>query len=245
MPFGMRSSVSRYSGKVSHVHSMPCGHGVGRDVLGPLEVAHDEMALVGAGRREREAAVAHDHGGHAVVARARAERVPQHLGVHVGVAVDEAGRDDVALGVDLVGAPLADPADGGDAAPPHADVGPIARQSRTVDDVTVADHQVVLHRSAPNRRRGTNRTAGRYRGALPAPGVAGAACGAVPEHRLSAAEARRRRRRSGCAADSGSIGRPLTTWRKALPMTTSTALPSSRTRRARSWRWPRRSPCHE
>ena len=116
MPLGMRSSVSRYSGKVSHVQSMPCGHGVGRDVLGPLEVAHDEVALVGPGRGEREAAVAHDHAGHAVPARAGAERVPQHLGVHVGVAVDEAGRDDVALGVDLVGAPLADAADGGDAA---------------------------------------------------------------------------------------------------------------------------------
>ena len=149
MPFGMRSSVSRYSGNVSHVQSMPCGHGVGGDVLGPLEVAHDEVALVGPGRRQREAAVAHDHAGDAVPARAGAERVPEHLGVHVGVAVDEAGRDHVAFGVDLVGAPFADAADGGDAAPPDADIGAIARQPRTVDDVTVADHQVVLHGSAP------------------------------------------------------------------------------------------------
>ena len=187
---------------------MPCGHGVGRDVLGPLEVAHDEMALVGPRRCEGEAAVAHDHAGDAVVARARAERVPQHLGVHVRVAVDEAGRDDVPFGVDLVGAPFADPPDGGDAAPPHADVGPIARQPRPVDDVTVADHQVVLHRSAPNRRRGTNRTAGRWRGALPAsrgaPPRFRAWIGPPRPRRRYRRRGRRRRARTRAAARPGS-----------------------------------------
>ena len=67
-----------------------------RDVLGPLEVADDQMPLLERGRGEREAAVAHDDGGHPVPARGRAERIPEHLRVHVRVAVDEAGRDDVA-----------------------------------------------------------------------------------------------------------------------------------------------------
>ncbi len=61
-------------------------------------------------------------------------RVPEHLGVHVGVAVDEAGRHHVALGVDLAPAPLPDPADEGDAVADHADVGAERAQSRPVDD---------------------------------------------------------------------------------------------------------------
>ena len=53
------------------------GHGLGRDVLGPLEVADDQLMCVGADGREREAAVAHDHGGDAMEARALAQRVPE------------------------------------------------------------------------------------------------------------------------------------------------------------------------
>ena len=41
-------------------------------------------------------------------------RIPEHLGVEMGVAVDEARGHHVALGVDLPVAPLADPADPGD-----------------------------------------------------------------------------------------------------------------------------------
>ena len=65
------------------------------DVFGPFEIAHDQRALVGSHRREREPAVAHHRGRHAVPARAAPARVPEHLRVHVRVAVDEAGRDDV------------------------------------------------------------------------------------------------------------------------------------------------------
>jgi hypothetical protein len=48
------------------------------------------MALLRAGRRQGEAAVAHDDGGHAVETRAGPERVPVHLRVHVRMDVDEA-----------------------------------------------------------------------------------------------------------------------------------------------------------
>jgi hypothetical protein len=91
------------------------------------------------------------------------------------VAVDEAGRDDVTLGVDLVGTPLTNPSDGGDAAPSHTDVGAMARTNRRrrhrcgspivlpigdhvgptaapppSTDRRTATQQVVLHRSAPD-----------------------------------------------------------------------------------------------
>ena len=55
---------------------------------------------VGAHRREPDAAVAHDHGGHAVPARRREQRVPGGLAVVVRVQVDEAGREQQAVGVD-------------------------------------------------------------------------------------------------------------------------------------------------
>ncbi len=77
-------------------------HRLGGDVLGALEVAHDEVPLVGPARRQREAAVAHHDAGHAVPARAGAERIPRDLRVHVGVAVDEAGRHHVVARVDLL-----------------------------------------------------------------------------------------------------------------------------------------------
>ncbi len=122
------------------------GHGLAGDVLGALQVAHDELALRRRCGRQREAAVAHHHAGDAVVARAAADRVPEHLGVHVRVAVDEAGRDDEAVGVDLTLALLVDPADGGDGAAVDADIGAIARQPRTIDDRSAAHDEVVGHR---------------------------------------------------------------------------------------------------
>ena len=66
-------------------------------------------------------------------------RIPEHLRVHVGVAVDEAGRDDVPFGVDDLFRGLADFADRGDPAARDADVGAIARQPRAVDDGAVAN----------------------------------------------------------------------------------------------------------
>ena len=43
MPFGRRSTASRYSAKVSHSQSMPAASAPGIDVFGALEVADDEL----------------------------------------------------------------------------------------------------------------------------------------------------------------------------------------------------------
>src|SRR5581483_8691200 len=120
-------------------------HRRARDVLGPLEVAHDELLRRRRRGGEREPAVPHDRRRHPVPARAAAELVPEHLRVHVGVAVDEPGGHGVALGIDLLGAPLADAPDGGDPPVPDADVGPVAGQPRAVDDCAVADDDVIGH----------------------------------------------------------------------------------------------------
>ena len=59
-------------------------------VLDVLERAHDQVVVLGPGRRDREAAVAGHDGGDAVVRRRPQRRVPEHLRVVVGVDVDEA-----------------------------------------------------------------------------------------------------------------------------------------------------------
>ena len=69
-----------------------------------------------AGRGEADAAVAHRDRRDAVDRRRRDDRVPGDLAVEVGVDVDEPGRDQEAVGVDLPGAPLVDVADRGDGA---------------------------------------------------------------------------------------------------------------------------------
>src|SRR4029077_17113886 len=100
-------------------------HRLGGDVLGALGLARDQMLLAGPTGGQGEAAVAHDDAGHAVPARARAERIPRHLRVHMGVAVDEAGRDDPLAGVDLLAAAPVDGADARDAIATDADVGAV------------------------------------------------------------------------------------------------------------------------
>ncbi len=69
----------------------------------PFDARHhplDVVDVVGTERRDREAAVAADHGRHAVQRRRRQTGIPQHLGVVVRVHVDEARRDHEPGGVD-------------------------------------------------------------------------------------------------------------------------------------------------
>ena len=61
------------------------------DVLRALQVADDEASVRLGARGERKSAITHHHAGDAVPAGGGAERVPEDLGVHVGVAVDETG----------------------------------------------------------------------------------------------------------------------------------------------------------
>jgi len=118
---------------------------VGVDVLGAFEVADHQFPLVVAHGRKGEPAVAHHGGGHAVPAGVHAGRVPHHLRVEVGVAIDEPGGHDVALGVDLGAAALADAADRGDPVTDDADVGAVCTEARAVHDRAVPDDEVEIH----------------------------------------------------------------------------------------------------
>ena len=125
-------------------------HGGAADVLGAFEVAEHEVRLALAARRQREAAIAHDHAGHALETGAGADRVPEDLGVHVRVAVDEARRHDMTLGIEGFHGGRGDAADLGDLAILDADIAAKARQPGTVDDHAVLDDEVVCHGSPPS-----------------------------------------------------------------------------------------------
>ena len=71
------------------------------DVLDALHQLDQPLLAAGVHRREADAAVAHHDRGDAVPARRRELRVPGGLAVVVRVHVDEAGRDQQAVGVDL------------------------------------------------------------------------------------------------------------------------------------------------
>src|ERR1019366_4395163 len=90
-------------------------------------------------------AVAHHRRGHAVPAGTGAGGVPEDLGIHVGVAVDEAGGDHMPVGIDLVAGPLVDPPDEADAAVDDAHIGPVGTETGAVDDGPVPDHDVIGH----------------------------------------------------------------------------------------------------
>ena len=96
-----RRGASRYSGKRLPAPLDAGGQRGAGDVLDALHQPDQPLVPIGRDRREADAAVAHHHGGDAVPARRRELRVPGGLAVVVGVDVDEAGRDERAVGVDL------------------------------------------------------------------------------------------------------------------------------------------------
>jgi hypothetical protein len=123
------------------------------DRLGARHRQHRAVTEVRRAGGEAEPTVAEHHRRHAVPAGDRAPRVPADLGVVVGVAVDEAGRHDLAGGVDHpVGDALRPPADLGDAAvlDPHVTLAP--RHPGAVDDGPTRDVDVVVtHAALPSR----------------------------------------------------------------------------------------------
>ena len=96
-------------------------------------------------RREGQAAVAHHHGGHAVLRLAGAVGVPEQLRVEMGVMVDEARRHRQALGVDRFRSAVFELAHFDDLAALHPDIGHIGRQTGTVNHTPTANHEIISH----------------------------------------------------------------------------------------------------
>src|SRR5262249_38405756 len=76
------------------------------------------------------------------------ETIPERLGVVVRVQIDDAGRHELAIGVDHRRGAGVDAADLGDAAVLDAHVRAVAREARAVHDHAILDDQVVSHGSS-------------------------------------------------------------------------------------------------
>jgi hypothetical protein len=107
----------------------------------------DVVGVLGLDRRQREAAVAADHGGHPMDVGRRSGRVPEELGVVVGVRIDDPGRDHETVGVEFGTARLLDFPDGGDAPALNADIGLAGRAPGAIDDRAGPDH-IVEHETS-------------------------------------------------------------------------------------------------
>ena len=151
--------VDRLGQAVDHVHELGKGlplpgnalqHGRPADVFRPLEVAEHEVDLGLPAGCNGKPAVPHHRRRDTVVAGATAELVPEDLGIHVGMAIHEAGGHHVSLGVDHLVGGLVDPADRGDNPVLHANVGAVARHAGSVDHHAVPDHQVEAHYPLPS-----------------------------------------------------------------------------------------------
>ena len=113
------------------------------DVLDAFHQLDEALVIGGPNGREADAAVAHHGRRDTVPARRCQLDVPCRLAVVVGVDVDEAGRDEGAVGVELAAATLVDDADLGDDAAVDGDVGRAGGRTRAVDHSTGADDEIV------------------------------------------------------------------------------------------------------
>ena len=114
-----------------------------RHALDVLKRAGDHTPMLGACRRNREAAVAHHDRRDAVPARRRQIAVPRHLRVVVGVDVDETRRQHEAVEVDdLRAAGGVDVTDGDDAIALHRHVGRARGRPGAVDDLAAPKYEV-------------------------------------------------------------------------------------------------------
>ncbi|CAB4836493.1 unannotated protein [freshwater metagenome] len=123
-------------------------------VLDALERVDDDGSVLGLARRERESAVPADDCRDALVRRWRERRIPQHLGVVVGMNVNETGHDVTARRVDdRRSAERARRSDRHDDVVDHADIGPVrAPHSGSVHDYPVRDHDIEHHQLRPPAR---------------------------------------------------------------------------------------------
>ena len=113
----------------------------------PLDLCHHPADVVGVlrvDRRQREPAIASDHGRDAVHVGGGGERIPEELCVVMRVGVDHPGGHHEAGGVEFRGGLLFDLADGHDAALPYPDVRDAAGLPGAVDERAGSD-DVVEH----------------------------------------------------------------------------------------------------
>ena len=133
--------------------------------------------VLGARRREADAARSHHHGRHAVTGRRRQRVVEGDLAVVVRVDVDESGRDDQAVGIDLLATLTVHGAtDLDERAVGDGDVTAVGGAPGAVDDGAVPDHEIE-HANTPTGRDASDPMKCRPRDGSLRRGAGGTGCG--------------------------------------------------------------------
>ena len=137
--------ASRYCPKVVKPHFTPAFKAGNVIASTRSKLLQDRVAIGLFARRQRQAAVAGNDRGHAVITRRSRQRVPQQLGIEMGVEVDEARRHRQAVGVDRALGAAADPSGLDDLAVLHRHVAKIRRQPAAVINPSAFDQNIVSH----------------------------------------------------------------------------------------------------
>ena len=119
------------------------GKGSAGNILHPFHEADEPFVLVRLGRREANAAIAHDDRRHAVPAGRSHLLIPGSLSIVMGVNIDKAGSDEMPTSVDFFHGVTADRADLDDKPILDGDVAVETVLSGTIDDGPVANDQIV------------------------------------------------------------------------------------------------------
>src|SRR5689334_18588658 len=148
----MRSPLERIEilGKALPLPIEPLGHDDFGYVFDSLHHADEKVPVRFAARRKTDAAIAHHDARHAVLGGRCEIARPDGLTVIVGVNVDKARRDDVALGVDFLIAAAREWADGGDPAILYGVVDLAGCGSDSIDQSSASQNEIeVEHVSFP------------------------------------------------------------------------------------------------
>ena len=144
-PLGQRSQIGQVLAVGFPVPGEAVEDALGGNVLDRLHHLGEELPTVRCDRGKGDAAVAQHDRGDAVPARRTAQRVPGQLGIEVGVDVDEAGRDDQPVGVQLPPGGAFHPSDLDHAVAVDRHIGGRRRYTGAIDDGSSSDHQVIRH----------------------------------------------------------------------------------------------------
>src|SRR6266566_2487837 len=82
-------------------------------------------------------------------ARAGAKRIPEDLGIHMRMRVDEARRNHMAVGIDYLARGLVHFPDGGDSSVDDPHVGPIPWEAGAIHHRAITNDQIVSHFFSP------------------------------------------------------------------------------------------------
>jgi hypothetical protein len=116
----------------------------------PHKRADDVVAVFRTARREREAAVSRNQGRDAMKARRCREGIPEQLGIHMGVEIDEAGRQGQPLCVNNAVSTAGHPSHLGYPVTDDGNVAHTGWQPAAVVDPGAFNNQIVSHHGPPS-----------------------------------------------------------------------------------------------